>query len=75
VYNHQTLKARIKYVCDCKELTLRKMFYDLGYNVNILTQATGGKGISSGTLYDIAEYLDVSVDYLLGRTDKPKVKR
>ena len=31
--------------------------------------------ISSSNLVRIADYLDCSVDFLLGRTDKPKVNR
>lgn len=31
--------------------------------------------ISSANLVRIADYLDVSIDYLLGRTDKPEVNR
>ena len=72
MYNHNVLRAKIRYQCDCKGITLKKMLSDLGYNVNILTQATGNKGISSSTLYAIADYLEVSVDFLLGRTDNPK---
>ena len=32
-------------------------------------------GISSGNLILIADYLDCSVDYLLGRTDNPNVNK
>ena len=31
--------------------------------------------ISSGNLAKIADYLDCSVDYLLGRTDNPEVNK
>lgn len=31
--------------------------------------------IASSNLAKIADYLDVSIDYLLGRTDKPEINR
>jgi len=34
---------------------------------------SGDKQPTSGNLLKLADYLDVSVDYLLGRTDKPEV--
>jgi hypothetical protein len=34
-----------------------------------------GKEISYSSLARIADYLDVSVDFLLGRTDIPEVNR
>lgn len=75
MYNHQIVKAKIKYQCECKNITTKKLLSDLGYNVNLLTQATGERGISGAALYGIADYLEVSVDYLLGRTDRPEVNK
>lgn len=37
-----------------------------------MTAWKGGKLPNGETLLKIADYLDVSVDYLLGRTDKPQ---
>lgn len=36
---------------------------------------SGVKTPSSENLIKLADYLDVSVDYLLGRTDKPEVNK
>ena len=36
---------------------------------------SGGHDIPTQTLIALADYYDVSVDYLLGRTDKKKVNR
>ena len=41
----------------------------------ILRQKSDKKGISCFSLARIADYLDVPVDYLIGRTDKPEVNR
>ncbi|MDY4414075.1 MAG: hypothetical protein SPE43_06925 [Ruminococcus sp.] len=48
------------------------MLSDCDLNVNTLNQISDKKGISCFGLERIADYLDVSVDYLLGRTDEPK---
>ena len=69
MYNHDNFRAKIKYHCDLKKISLGNMLSELGYNRNLITQATGNKGISSIALFAIADYLDVSVDYLLGRTE------
>ena len=44
-------------------------------NEDILRQKSDKKGISCFSLARIADYLDVPVDYLIGRTDKPEVNR
>ena len=44
-------------------------------NEAILRQNSDKKGISCFSLARIADYLDVPVDFLLGRTDKPEVNR
>lgn len=43
--------------------------------VNAIRQINDTKGMSSFSLAKIADYLDCSVDYLLGRTDIPEVNR
>jgi len=35
----------------------------------------GKKGVSVEKLCTLADYFDVSIDYLVGRTDKPEVNR
>ena len=44
-------------------------------NINSLSQMSDKKGLSSFSLGKIADYLDCSVDYLLGRTDNPEINR
>ena len=40
--------------------------------INAIRQINDKKGMASYSLARIADYLDCSVDYLLGRTDSPK---
>ena len=57
-----------------KALNIRKteMLEACGCNRNTLTQLSDKKGLSSFSLARIADYLDCSVDYLLGRSDAPE---
>lgn len=46
---------------------------DLGSNT--MSALYHGKSIAFDSLAKIADYLDCSVDYLLGRTDNPEINR
>jgi len=51
------------------------MLHDLDVNINLISQLAKGQNITAINLAKIADYLDCSVDYLLGRTDVPEVNR
>jgi len=69
LYNHANLKAKINYLCELKGITQKKLLSDLGFGINLLRNATNERGMSGAVLYSIADYLDVSIDYLVGRTE------
>jgi len=49
---------------------------ELEMNQNTISRyETGSREPSNAELIIIADYFDVSIDYLLGRTDNPKVNR
>jgi len=49
---------------------------ELGMNQNTISRyETGAREPSNAELIMIADFFDVSIDYLLGRTDNPKVNR
>ena len=49
---------------------------ELNMGQNTISQyETGVRQASYEALVAIADYFDVSIDYLLGRTDNPKVNR
>lgn len=75
VYDSQSLVARIKARAAEQNVLVKKLLGDCGLNINYLSQVTDKKGMSCFGLAKIADYLDCSVDYLLGRTDKPEVNR
>ena len=72
MYNPQMTVERINALRSEKNISLNSLNEACNLNKNtIKTSATSKNGLSSAFLYDIANYLDCSVDYLLGRTDSP----
>ena len=67
----QLTKDRIKMLCKEKKIKMEDMLSDLSLGINAVRQINDSKGMASFSLAKIADYLDVSVDYLLGRTDDP----
>ena len=55
-----------------KGLSLNQVEEKLGYSKNTLYSLKRQK-VSSERLQQIADYFNVSTDYLLGRTDNPKI--
>ena len=69
MYNALFLSNRIKELAKLRNVTVKTMLKECDLNINIINQTTDKKGMSSFSLAKIADYLDCSVDYLLGRTD------
>ncbi len=72
MYSAQLTIERIQTAIKRNNTTQKKLSADLEINENTIKRMTDNKGISSFTLARIADYLHVSVDYLLGR-DRPAV--
>lgn len=73
MYTAQITVNRIQSLIKEKGLTQKGVLQECGINENTLKRMTDNKGISSFYLAKIADYLDCSVDYLLGRTEKSNV--
>lgn len=71
--NSQILKDRIKNQCDKQEKSMTVMLSELSLGVNAVNQINEKKGMGAFALSKIADYLNCSVDYLLGRTDNPDI--
>lgn len=55
-----------------RNLTQQRLAIDLGMNQNTLSRyETGQRQADYDTLIRIADYFDVSIDYLLERTNNP----
>lgn len=75
MYNADTMKARIKCACKDKGITMTALLEECGLGVNAIRQINDVGGMYSFSLAKIADALDVSLDYLVGRTDKKEVNR
>mgnify|MGYP002542796358 CR=1 FL=1 len=57
-------------------LTAKKVSVDTGISSGKISDWKSGKNMPNAVKLDIlADYLDCSVDYLLGRTDNPEINR
>lgn len=75
MYITQDIATRIKQRVKNKKITMGTMLSELGLGVNLISHLAKGQSITAINLARIADYLDCSVDYLLGRTDCPEVAR
>ena len=62
----------IKTYAKKKGLSLKKILVDCDLGQNTFSHMLHGKSIAYDSLAKIADRLDCSVDYLLGRTDDPQ---
>lgn len=63
---------KIKELALKRGISLQKVAEDLGYSINYL-YTLKEKTPKSDRLQEIADYFNVSTDYLLGRTDNPTI--
>lgn len=71
MYNTQEMANRIKQQTKLCGYNMKDMLSELELGINIVSHLAKGQVMSSINLAKIADYLDCSVDYLLGRTDNP----
>lgn len=67
---------RLKELRKAKKISQLKLALDLNMNQNSISRyETGEHQADYKTLIAFADYFDVSVDYLLERTDNPKINK
>ena len=69
--NPQQISDRIKETAKSKGIALKEMLFDCELGINLISHLAKGQAVSYVNIVKIADYLDVSVDYLLGRTENP----
>lgn len=69
LYNSAKIAERIRIQVKNKNLSLKKLLNECELGVNTISKIASGKDIYSKNLAKIADKLECSVDYLLGRTD------
>ena len=72
MYDLQAIAIRIKQQAKAKKISMREMLSACNLGINAISEMAKGKAMSSLALAGIADYLDCSVDYLLGRSDAPE---
>ena len=67
---------RLKALREKRGISQLKLAMDLGLNQNSISRyESGTREADYKTLIALADYFDVSIDYLLERTDKPRMNR
>lgn len=67
---------RLKYLREQRKISQLKLALDLNMNQNSISRyETGVREADYATLIKFADYFNVSIDYLLERTDNPKFYR
>ncbi len=75
-YKSVFVANRIKELLKSQKISASKMLVDCDMNKNALyTMQSSGYLPRLESVAQIADYLDCSVDYLLGRTDNPEINR
>ena len=66
------MRFRLKELRKARNISQLKLALDLDMNQNSISRyETGERQADYETLIRFAEYFDISLDYLLGRTDSP----
>lgn len=69
-------KFRLKELREKRRVSQVRLAIDLNLNQNAISRyENGAREADYKTLIAIADYFDVSIDYLLGRTDCPQINR
>lgn len=71
--NTQIVAERIKIRAKEKGISVKKLLEKCDLGVNTVTKMSNGTDIVSQNLLKIADGLECSVDYLLGRTENPNI--
>lgn len=76
MYISNKIAERINYLLKSKNIQQNVMLEECNLNKNTISiMLSRGSIPKADTLGKIADYLDCSVDYLLSRTDNPKVRK
>lgn len=76
MYNEQTMTQmaeRITFIAKRKKIPLKTLTSECGLGINAIQTLRKGKVMFCDSVAKIADRLDVSIDYLIGRTDIQEV--
>lgn len=75
MYDTHNLAELIKLTAKNRGVTMKEVLSGCNISGNTMSTLYHGKAISFDSLARIADYLDCSVDYLLGRTSDPNAHK
>ena len=75
MYNSQETVNRIKFQAKKQNISINQLLSNCGLGKSTITKMSNGADILTHNFLKIANYLDCSVDYLLGKTDNPMVNK
>ncbi len=72
IYSQETVQ-RIRLVAKEKNITIKQLLETCGLGKNTIAKMTSGNDIQTHNFAKIADCLECSVDYLLGRTEEKEL--
>ena len=75
LFRSQEIANRIKSTAKQQGKSLGEVLSACGLGINTVSKISKGTDILTLNFAKIADYLDCSVDYLLGRTDNPEINK
>ena len=75
LYTSHNLAIMIKSQAKVRKVSIKDMLVACNLGSNTMSALYHGKSIAFDSLAKIADYLGCSVDYLLGRTDNPRINK
>lgn len=74
MYSSQEVANKIKETAKQQKIPVKRLLADVGLSYNTMSNMRNSMP-KADNLAKIADYLNCSVDYLLGRTNKPEVNK
>ena len=75
MYNLQIIEDRIMNIAKTMNLSKNKLLISANLNKSVFDNMKKGQIPSVDKIHILADFLDVSTDYLLGRTDNPEINK
>lgn len=76
MHNSQDVATSIKQLAKSKNISIGKLLLDCELSKNTLSSMQAGGYLPRlETIARIADYLNCSIDYLIGRTDNPEINK
>lgn len=75
MYNSQEIASRIKSIAKSQGKPLGEVLSSCGLGKNTISKISNGTDILTLNFAKIADSLNCSIDYLLGRTDNPEINK